>query len=176
MAPCAVAAVGVEFCFERTAREPESRARARQVDERPAMTQEHRESDQPWVLAGGYAGERTDESIEFVRDVEFVEEGGDEPTRPLHTVGTVREFLKEIVAVVLSEVLDLDALRRPGAGLVGRDSSASGSVAHGRHLRQSAWLWERRRPPCATACREGRVDGRGVAPASAVLWEPRAEP
>ncbi len=83
------------------------------------MTQEHRDGDQPWVLAGGHAGERTDESIEFVRDVEFVEEGGDEPTRPLHTVGTVREFLEEVVAVVLSEVLDLDALRRPGAGLVG---------------------------------------------------------
>ena len=49
--------------------------------------------------------------------MEFVEEGGDEPTRPLHTVGTVREFLEEVVAMVLSEVLDLDALRRPGARL-----------------------------------------------------------
>ena len=94
-------------------------ARARQVAERPAVTQDHRDGDQPWELAGGHTGERTDESIEFVRDVEFVEEGGDEPTRPLHTVGTVREFLEEVVAMVLSEVLDLDALRRPGARLIG---------------------------------------------------------
>ena len=49
------------------------------------------------------------------------------------------------------------ALERPGRLLWARASSVCGSVAHGRHLRQSAWLWERRRPPCATVCREGRV-------------------
>ena len=121
------------------------------------MTQDHRERDQPWELAGGHTGERADESIEFVSDVELVEEGGDEPTRPLQTVSAVRDFLQNVVAVVLSEVLSLDAIARPGAWLKLRDSSVRGSVAHGRHLRQSAWLWERRRPPCATACREGRV-------------------
>jgi hypothetical protein len=57
------------------------------------MAQEHREGDQPWVLAGGYAGEGTDESIEFVRDVEFVEESGDEAARPPETVGIIGEFL-----------------------------------------------------------------------------------
>ena len=58
------------------------------------MSQQQRDGDQPWVLAGGQAGERTDESIEFVGDVEFFEEGGEEPTRPRDTVGTVREFLE----------------------------------------------------------------------------------
>ena len=121
------------------------------------MAQQQRDGDQPWELADGYAGDGTDESIEFVSDVEFVEEGGDEAARPLKTVGTVGEFAQNIGAVVLSPVLDMDALRRPGAWLWFRDSLAGGSVAHSRHLRQSAWLWERRRPPCATASREGRV-------------------
>jgi hypothetical protein len=32
-------------------------------------------------------------------------------------VGTIGEFLQNVAAVVLSPVLDLDALRRPGARL-----------------------------------------------------------
>ena len=39
------------------------------------------------------------------------------PTRPPETVGTIGEFLQNVAAVVLSPVLDLDALRRPGARL-----------------------------------------------------------
>ncbi|MGH9140483.1 MAG: hypothetical protein ACRD2I_05000, partial [Vicinamibacterales bacterium] len=81
----------------------------------------------------------------------------DEPTRPREIVCVLRHLLKDSEAVTLSPVSSLDALRRPGAWLWFRDSLAGGSVAHGRHLRQSAWLWERRRPPCATVCREGRV-------------------
>ena len=130
---------------------------ARQVVKRPAVAQQQRDSDQPWELAGGYTRERADESIEFVSDVEFVEEGVDEPTRPREIVSALRHLLKNGEAVTLSPVSSLDALRRPGAWLWFRDSLAGGSVAHGRHLRQSARLWERRRPPCATVCREGRV-------------------
>jgi hypothetical protein len=119
------------------------------------VTKHHREGDQPWELARGYTRERADESIEFVSDVEFVEEDVDEPTRPFQTVSAVRNLLQNVLAVVLSEVLNLDALRRPGAWLKLRDSSVRESVAHGRHLRQSAWLWERRRPPCATGLSRG---------------------
>ena len=150
---------------------------ARQVVERPAVAQQQRDGDQPWVLADGHAGDRTDESIEFVSDVEFVEEGVDEPTRPREIVCVLRHLLKDSEAVTLSPVSSLDALRRPGAWLWFRDSLAGGSVAHGRHLRQSAWLWERRRPPCATLCREGRV--MDVAWRQRPLlrgWVPRAEP
>jgi hypothetical protein len=78
------------------------------------VTQDQRESDQPWELAGRHSGDRADESIEFVRDVEFVEEGGDEPTRPLQTVGAVRDFLQQVIAVAGSEVLNLDASARRG--------------------------------------------------------------
>jgi hypothetical protein len=98
----------------RTASEPDAPDCVVQVDERPAVTQDQRENDQPWELAGGHSGERADESIEFVRDVEFVEEGGDEPTRPLQTVGAVRDFLQQVIAVAGSEVLNLDASARRG--------------------------------------------------------------
>jgi hypothetical protein len=95
------------------------------------------------------------ESIEFVRDVEFVEEGGDEAVRPLLTVGATDDFLEEVVAVAVSEVMDLDTIARRGAPLQGRDSSVRGTVAHGRHLRQGAWLWERRRPPARRSVARG---------------------
>jgi hypothetical protein len=121
------------------------------------VAQQQRDGDQPWELADGHAGDWTDESIEFVSDVEFVEEGVDEPTRPREIVSALRHLVKDSEAVTLSPVSSLDALGRPGAWLWFRDSLAGGSVAHGRHLRQSAWLWERRRPPCATVRREGRV-------------------
>ena len=78
------------------------------------MTQDQRRGDQPRELAGGYAGKRTDESIEFVRDVEFVEEGGDEPPCPLQTVGAVRDLLQQVIAVAGSEVLNLDTSARRG--------------------------------------------------------------
>jgi len=81
------------------------------------VTEQQRDGDQPWELAGGHTGEGADESIEFVGDVEFVEEGGDEAARPPETVGTDREFLQNVAAVVESPVLDLDALRRPGVRL-----------------------------------------------------------
>jgi len=121
------------------------------------VAQEQRDRDQPWELAGGRTGDGTNESIEFVSDVKFVEDNVDEPPRPPEVVSAVRHLPKDSEAMTLSPVSSLDALRRPGAWLRVRDSSAGRSVAHGRHLRQSAWLWERRRPPCATVCREGRV-------------------
>lgn len=102
------------------------------------MAQEQRESDQSWELTDGHAGDGADESIEFVSDVKFVEEGVDEPTRPREIVSAFRHLLKDSEAVTLSPVASLDALRRPGAWLWFRDSLAGGSVAHGRHLRQSA--------------------------------------
>jgi hypothetical protein len=65
-------------------------------------------------MADGHARDGTNESIEFVSDVEFVEEGVDEPTRPLQTVSAVRDFLQKVIAVAGSEVLNLDASARRG--------------------------------------------------------------
>ena len=86
------------------------------------MAQQQRDGDQPWVLADGHTGDGADESIEFVSDVEFVEEGVDEPTRPREIACAIRHFLKDSEAVPLSPVSSLDALRRPGAWLWFRDS------------------------------------------------------
>ena len=61
------------MCLEFAALETNAPAHGVQVEERPAVTQDQRGGDQPWELAGGYAGQWTDKSIEFVRDVEFVE-------------------------------------------------------------------------------------------------------
>jgi len=46
------------------------------------VSQQERDSDQPWVLAGGQTRNGTDESIELVGDVEFFEEDVEEPTSP----------------------------------------------------------------------------------------------
>ena len=86
------------------------------------MAQEQSDGDQPWELAGGHTGDGADESIEFVSDVEFVEEGVDEPTRPREVVSALRHLVKNGEAVTLSPVSSLDALRRPGAWLWFRDS------------------------------------------------------
>ena len=50
-----------------------------------------------------------------------VEEGVDEPTRPLKIVSALRHLLKDSEAVTLSPVSSLDALGRPGAWLWFRD-------------------------------------------------------
>jgi len=46
------------------------------------VSQEQRDGEQPWVLAGGQARGGTDELIELVGDVEFFEENVEEPTSP----------------------------------------------------------------------------------------------
>ncbi len=46
------------------------------------MSQQERDSDQPWVLAGRQTRDGTDELIELVGDVEFLEEEVEEPTSP----------------------------------------------------------------------------------------------
>ena len=78
----AAAAVRVELCFEIADRKPDARTGASEVVERPAVSQQERDNDQPWVLAGGQARGGTDELIELVGDVEFFEENVEEPTSP----------------------------------------------------------------------------------------------
>jgi hypothetical protein len=46
------------------------------------VSQQERDRDQPWVLAGGQTRGGTDEPIELVGDVEFFEEDVEEPTSP----------------------------------------------------------------------------------------------
>ena len=45
------------------------------------MSQEQRDREQPWVLAGGQAGHTTDEHVEVVADMEFFEQRVQQPSR-----------------------------------------------------------------------------------------------
>ena len=45
------------------------------------MSQEQRDREQPWVLAGGQAGHTADEHVEVVTDVKFFEQGVQQLTR-----------------------------------------------------------------------------------------------
>ena len=56
------------------ARQSKSRRRSRQLLRTPAVSQEQRDGEQPWVLAGGLAGHTADEHVEVVADVEFFEQ------------------------------------------------------------------------------------------------------
>ena len=57
----------------RQARQSKSRGRSREVLRTPAVSQEQRDGEQPWVLAGGLAGHTAYEQGEVVADVEFFE-------------------------------------------------------------------------------------------------------
>ena len=99
------------------------------------MSQEQGDGEQPWALAGRHTAHSADEHVEVVADVEFFEQGVQQPARPREAVRAFGEGPKVIETAVSSPVVDLDALGRPGPLLWARASSASGSVAHGRHLR-----------------------------------------
>ena len=63
------------------ARQSESRRRPGEVLRTPAVSQEQRDGEQPWVLAGGLAGHTSDEHVEVVADVEFFEQQVQQSTR-----------------------------------------------------------------------------------------------
>ena len=66
------------------------------------------------------------------------------------------QVFEAVVVSPTSKMTDsLVGWRRVGA------ASPCGSVAHGRHLRQSAQRWERRRPPARRTSR-GAGEGRGL--------------
>jgi hypothetical protein len=56
------------------ARQTEPRGRSREVLGTPAVSQEQRDREQPWVLALGQTGHMADERVEVVADVEFLEQ------------------------------------------------------------------------------------------------------
>jgi len=105
------------------------------------VSQEQRDGEQPWVLAGGQAGHTADEHVEVVADVEFFEQCVQQPARQREAASAFCQCTKVVKAVASSPVVDLDALGRPDRPLWARGSSACGSVAHGSHLRlRAAWL------------------------------------
>jgi hypothetical protein len=49
------------------------------------VSQEQRDREQPWVLAGRLAGHTADEHVEVVADVEFFEQRVQQPSRQRKT-------------------------------------------------------------------------------------------
>ena len=86
------------------------------------MSQEQRDREQPWVLAGGLADHTADEHVEVVADVEFFEQRVQQPSRQREAARAFGQGPKVIEAVVSSPVVDLHALGRPGRLLWARAS------------------------------------------------------
>ena len=81
------------------------------------MSQEQRDGEQPWVLAGGLAGHTADEHVEVVADVEFFEQRLQQPSRQHKAARAFGERPKVIEAALLSPVVDLRAIARPSRPL-----------------------------------------------------------
>jgi len=78
------------------------------------VSQEQRDREQPWVLAGGQAGHTADEHVEVVTDVKFFEQGVQQLTRQREAARAFGQRPKVVEAAVSSPVVDLDTLRCPG--------------------------------------------------------------
>ena len=78
------------------------------------MSQQQRDGEQPWVLAGGQAGHTADEHVEVVADVEFFEQCMQQPARQREAARAFGQGPKVVEAAVSSPVVDLDTLRCAG--------------------------------------------------------------
>ena len=78
------------------------------------MSQEQGDREQPWVLAGWRASYTSDEHVEVVADVEFFDQRMQQPSRQHKVARAFGKRPKVIEAAVLSPVVDLRALARPG--------------------------------------------------------------
>ena len=58
------------------AHEAQTRGRPLKVVRAPAVAQQHRDGEQPWVLAGPVS-DTADEPVEVLADMEFFEEGAE---------------------------------------------------------------------------------------------------
>src|SRR5262245_27339201 len=114
---------------------PEACGSALEVFWRPAVCQKERDGHQARVLVGGNAGHTDDEHVEVVTDVQFFEQGVQQPARPLEAPCAVSQPTKVLEAVIASPVIELEESAIPVGRARARGSSACGSVAHGRHLR-----------------------------------------
>jgi len=79
------------------------------------VAQQQRDGDQPWELADRDVGDGADESIEFVRDVEFIEQGVDEATRPGELLIARHQLVEHLETVAFSPMASIDTRDRPGA-------------------------------------------------------------
>jgi len=70
------------------------------------VSHEDRKGEQPWVLAGRGVRHRADEPVEVVADVEFLEQGVQQRTRPIETVWPLCESPEIVDPTVASPVME----------------------------------------------------------------------
>ena len=127
------------------------RGRSREVLRTPAVSQEQRDGEQPghWLAARATRPTSTSKSSLMWSS------SSSACSRPRDNVRSAPSATHEGHRggrVVASRRPERARASRSSRGLVLR---RRGSVAHGRHLRQSARLWERRRPPARRTSRGG---------------------
>src|SRR5262245_59944355 len=89
---CATARTAVALCDSSVWTERSQTAQtkppggSREIQGRPAVSQEQGDREDPWVLTNRLAGDRTDEQIDVIADVEFFEQRVQQPSRPHETV------------------------------------------------------------------------------------------
>ena len=83
------------------------------------MSQEQRDRQQPWVLAGGQAGHTADEHVEVVADMEFFEQRVQQPPRQREAGCAFGQRPKVVETPVSPPVVDLDALAASRSSAVG---------------------------------------------------------
>ena len=88
------------------------------------MSQKERNGDQARVLAGGKAGHTADEHVEVVTDVQFFEQGVQQPARPFETACAVSQPTKVFEAVIESPGIELEEFVTPVRRAWARGSSA----------------------------------------------------
>jgi hypothetical protein len=104
------------------------------------VSQKQRDREQTGILPRRRAGHTSDEHIELLADVEFLEQRVEQRARPREAACADCQRTHILKSVVVSPTSELDDLPVPVRWREADVSSACGSVAHGRHLRQSARL------------------------------------
>lgn len=99
---------------ERGRRQTEPRGRSQQVLRTPAVPQEQCDREEAWKLPRGQARHTADERVEVVADVEFFEQRTQQRSRQHKAARAFGKRPKVIEAALLSPVIDLGAVARPG--------------------------------------------------------------
>lgn len=114
MTVAAIASCCVGVWNERgRARQTEPRGCSRKILRTPAVSQEQRDCEQPWVPAGGLAGDTADEHVEVVADMEFFEQRVQQPARQLEAARAFGQSAKVVEATVSSPVVNVGGATRP---------------------------------------------------------------
>ena len=78
----------------------------------PAVAQQQRDGDQAWVVLGQSGGDATGERVELVGDLEFLEQGDEQPARPRQPACAFRVDTQVRGATMAPPLVDLASIGR----------------------------------------------------------------